>query len=45
VLPDWVLKHKERGTEIKRINGRYYKYKTTYRYDATRKRSVRAGAH
>ena len=26
MYPDWVLKHKRRGTNISRINGRYYLY-------------------
>ena len=24
--PDWVLKHKKSGTEIKKINNKYYVY-------------------
>jgi hypothetical protein len=42
MLPDWALQYKEKGTEIKLINGRYYKYQTKYRYDPLKKRSVRA---
>ena len=26
-LPDWVLKYKEKGTTIRKINNKYYKYK------------------
>lgn len=31
--PQWVTKHKQSGTEIKKINGRYYLYAVTSRYD------------
>ncbi len=37
--PDWALKHKKSGTELKRINGRYYLYGVTSIYDKDRKRS------
>jgi hypothetical protein len=26
-FPDWVLEHKEKGTTIRKINNKYYKYK------------------
>lgn len=37
-LPAWVLPYKEPKTEIKCINGKYYKYAVEYRYNADRKR-------
>lgn len=37
--PDWALKHKRAGTELKLINGRYYLYGVKSVYDKTLKRS------
>ena len=37
--PQWALKHKKPGTELKLINGRYYLYAATSVYDKTLKRS------
>ncbi|NSW92022.1 MAG: hypothetical protein HPY74_15360 [Firmicutes bacterium] len=37
--PDWVLKHKIPGTQITKINGRYYLYKVSSQYNKTKKRS------
>ncbi len=37
--PDWALKHKRPGTELKLINGRYYLYGVKSVYDKTAKRS------
>jgi len=37
--PDWALKHKRPGTELKLINGRYYLYGVKSVYDKTTKRS------
>lgn len=37
--PDWALKHKRPGTELKLINGRYYLYGVKSVYDKTLKRS------
>lgn len=34
-FPDWVLRYREKGTEVKRINGRYYLYKVRGEYDAS----------
>ena len=31
--PEWVLKHKKPGCTIKEINGKYYLYYATSRYD------------
>jgi len=36
--PDWVLTRKKPGTEIKRINGRYYLYAVKSQYDKDLKR-------
>ena len=38
-LPAWVLPYKEPKTEIKRINGHFYKYAVEYRYNAVKKRT------
>jgi Transposase DDE domain len=38
-LPEWVLQYKEPKTEIKFINGYYYKYAIDYKYNPTKKRS------
>jgi Transposase DDE domain len=38
-LPAWVLPYKEPKTEIKRINGHFYKYVVEYRYNAAKKRT------
>ncbi len=38
-LPTWALKRREKGTEVKRINGRYYLYKVRSVYDAATGRS------
>ncbi|MCO5248859.1 MAG: transposase [Chitinophagales bacterium] len=37
--PEWALKHKRSGTELKVINGRYYLYDVKSVYDKTLKRS------
>ncbi len=37
--PDWALKHRKPGTELKLINGRYYLYGVKSVYDKTLKRS------
>lgn len=43
--PDWALKHKKPGTELKLINGRYYLYNVKSVYDKTigRSRKVSLG--
>jgi Transposase DDE domain len=38
-FPEWVLKHKEPNTEIKFINGYFYKYAVTYKYNPSKKRT------
>lgn len=37
--PNWALKHKEKGTELKLINGKYYLYGVKSVYDKSIKRS------
>ena len=37
--PQWALKHKIRGTELRNIKGRYYLYSVTSKYDPALKRS------
>ena len=37
-LPEWLEQHKEPRTEIKKINGRYYKYEVKYVYEKEKKR-------
>jgi hypothetical protein len=38
-LPSWVVPFKEAKTEIRLINGVYYKYAVDYKYNPTRKRT------
>ena len=38
-LPAWALIYKEPKTEIKKINGAYYKYAIEYRYNPEKKRT------
>jgi transposase len=35
--PDWALKHKTKGTELRNIGGRYYLYRISSKYDKERK--------
>jgi hypothetical protein len=39
--PDWVLKHKRPGTEIRDIRGHYYLYAITSEWDRVKKRAVK----
>lgn len=39
VYPEWVLKHKKKGTEIRLIKEKYYLYKISSKWDKTKKRS------
>ena len=39
--PKWVLKHKAKGTEIRLINGNYYLYKISSKWDKRKKRAVK----
>ena len=38
-IPDWALKYREKGTEIRYLNGQYYLYRVTSKYDPAIKRS------
>jgi hypothetical protein len=40
-LPSWALPFKEPHTEIKLINGSWYKYQISYRYDPAKKHTVK----
>ena len=40
-LPEWILKFKEPKTEIKKVKGYYYKYELIYKYDSTKKRTIK----
>ncbi len=37
--PQWALKHKRKGTELRFINGTYYLYRITSKWDPQKKRS------
>src|SRR3990172_6420510 len=37
--PDWVLKHKAKGTEIRKLGSYYYLYKIRSEYDKEKKRA------
>ena len=37
--PQWALKHKKKGTELRFINGHYYLYEITSKWDSKIKRS------
>ena len=39
--PDWALACKRKGTELRRINGRYYLYEVSSKWDPQKKRSVK----
>jgi transposase len=39
--PDWVLKHKKPGTEIRVIKGHYYLYAISSKWDSNKKRAVK----
>jgi transposase len=39
--PSWVLKHKKPGTEIRFINGHYYLYAISSKWDSEKKRAVK----
>ena len=38
-LPDWAQKHKEKYTEIRRINNGFYKYQVAFAYNKDKKRT------
>jgi len=37
--PDWVMKHKAKGTEIRKFRNYYYLYKIRSEYDKEKKRA------
>ena len=37
-IPDWAIKHKQKGTEIRNIKGNYYLYKISSKWDKIKKR-------
>ena len=37
--PKWVLKHRQKGTEIRSISGHYYLYRITSKWDPEKKRA------
>jgi len=37
--PDWVIKHKTKGTEIRNIKDKYYLYKVSSKWDKNKKRA------
>lgn len=39
IYPDWVIKHKRKGTAIHRIRGKYYLYEVTSKWDKRLKRA------
>lgn len=38
-LPEWVLNHKKKGTEIRFLNGRYYMYEVSSKWNPEKKRA------
>lgn len=40
--PEWALKHKVKGTELRNRNGRYYLYKISSYWDKDKKRTVKS---
>lgn len=39
VYPDWALKHKAKGTELRQIGKNYYLYKISHKWDKEKKQS------
>jgi len=38
-FPEWALKHKRKGTELRCLNGKYYLYEVTSKWNQEKKRS------
>jgi len=38
-FPEWVLKHKKKGIELREIRGRYYVYEVSSKWNKNLKRS------
>jgi len=39
--PEWALAHKRKGTELRLLNGKYYLYQVTSKWNSEKKRSVK----
>lgn len=39
IFPDWALRHKEKGSELRCLNGKYYLYKVSSVWDSKKKRA------
>ena len=37
--PEWALKYKEKGTELRYLNGNYYLYRITSKWDKEKNRA------
>lgn len=40
-FPEWALKHKRKGTELRCIRGKYYLYEVTSQWDKVKKRAIK----
>ncbi|MDR0751680.1 MAG: hypothetical protein LBF12_03705 [Christensenellaceae bacterium] len=40
ILPDWALKYKEKGREIRCFSNKYYLYEKYFEYDPKKKKTV-----
>lgn len=38
-IPDWALKHKQKGTELRKVKNRFYLYRITSVWDPAKKRA------
>jgi len=38
-MPDWVLKHRKKGTQVTRMGNNYYLYKVKSVWDPSKKRA------
>ncbi|CEG12051.1 conserved hypothetical protein [groundwater metagenome] len=38
-IPEWAMKYREKGTEVKDIGGNYYLYEASSKWDPEKKRS------
>ena len=39
--PEWALAHKRKGTELRLLNGKYYLYQVSSKWDSEKKRSIK----
>ena len=39
--PEWALAHKRKGTELRLLNGKYYLYQVTSKWNPEKKRSMK----